>query len=383
MRAVDIIGVGMFPFGVHKTTPLVEMGVRAAVEAIKDAGVKPSQINIGFFANMQAGNLTKEFTTGQAVMWGAGVNKVPVFNIENACTSGASATTLAMMSIASGQYDLALVVGAEKLNVPFVPLLNPSMRDINVLEGNVVINGFAQRAVRHMYEYGTTKEQLAMVDVKNRRNALLNPKAKFFNKPVTLEEVLGSTMMSDPLTKLSCCPNSDGAAALVLCAAELSSRYTTRPIHLKASVLVSGVFDEWPDMQTFEEDQRAGRTAYETAGLGPEDVSAAECHDAFTICEVMHTENLGFCPIGEGGPFVESGATSLGGKIPVNVSGGLLGKGHPLGATAAAQIVEGVIQLRGEAGDRQVEGAKVFLTECMGAELRGDAKTCTVNILTV
>jgi acetyl-CoA acetyltransferase len=184
MRAVDIIGAGMFPFGNHKTMPLVEMGTRAAVEAIKDAGIKPSQINIGYFANMQGGNLTKEFTIGQAVLWGAGINKIPVFNIENACTSGASATTLAWMSIASGQYDLAIVVGAEKLNVPFVPLLNPSMRDINVLEGNVVINGFAQRAVRHMHAYGTTKEQLAMVDVKNRRHAAMNPLAMFYKKPV-------------------------------------------------------------------------------------------------------------------------------------------------------------------------------------------------------
>ncbi len=381
MRAVDIIGAGMFAFGKHEKTPLVEMGTRAAIEAIKDAGVKPSQINIGYFANMQAGNLTKEFTTGQAVMWGAGVNKVPVYNIENACTSGASATTLAWMSIASGQYDIALVVGAEKLNVPFVPLLNPSMRDINVLQGNVVINGFAQRAVRHMHSFGTTKEQLAMVDVKNRRHASMNPLAMFYKKPVTLEEVLNATMMADPLTKLSCCPNADGAAALVLCASELSSQYTTRPVRIKASVLVSGIFDEWPDMETFEEDQRASRMAYEMAGLGPEDVSVAECHDAFTICEVMHTENLGFCPIGEGGRFVESGATSLGGKIPMNVSGGLLGKGHPLGATAVAQLVEGVRQLRGECGERQVEGARVFLAECMGAELRGDAKTCTVNIL--
>ena len=382
MRAVDIIGVGMIPFGKHEKMPLVEMGTRAAIEAIKDAGIKSSQINIGFFANMQAGNLTKEFTVGQAVMWGAGVNKVPVFNIENACTSGASATTLAMMSIASGQYDVAIVVGAEKLNVPMTMMLNPSLRDLNVLQGNVVINGFAQRAVRHMHEYGTTKEQLAMVDVKNRRMAAMNPLAMFYKKPVTLEEVLNSPMVSDPLTKLSSCANADGAAALVLCAAELSSKYTTKPVHLKASVLATGIYDELPDMQTFEEDQRASRIAYETAGLGPEDVSAAECHDAFTICEVMHTENLGFCPIGEGGRFIESGATSLGGKIPMNMSGGLLGKGHPLGATAAAQIVEGVRQLRGECGERQVQGAKVFLAECMGAELRGDAKTCTVNILT-
>lgn len=382
MRAVDIIGVGMIPFGKHEKMPLVEMGTRAALEAIKDAGIQSSQINIGFFANMQAANLTKEFTVGQAVMWGAGVNKVPVFNIENACTSGASATTLAMMSIASGQYDVAIVVGAEKLNVPMTMMLNPSLRDLNVLQGNVVINGFAQRAVRHMHVYGTTKEQLAMVDVKNRRMAAMNPLAMFYKKPVTLEEVLSAPMMSDPLTKLSSCPNADGAAALVLCAAELSGKYTTKPVHLKASVLATGIYDELPDMQTFEEDQRASRIAYETAGLGPEDVSVAECHDAFTICEVMHTENLGFCPIGEGGRFIESGATSLGGKIPMNMSGGLLGKGHPLGATAVAQIVEGVRQLREECGERQVVGAKVFLAECMGAELRGDAKTCTVNILT-
>jgi len=383
MRTVEIIGVGMIPFGKHEKTPLVEMGVRAAVEAIKDAGVQPSQINIAYFANMQAGNLTKEFTTGQAVMWGAGVNKIPIFNIENACTSGASATTLAMMSIGSGEYDIALVVGAEKLNVPMVPLLNPSMMDISVLEGKVVLNGFSQRAVRHMYSFGTTEAQLAMVDVKNRRHASMNPLAMFYKKPVTLEEVLNAPMMSDPLTKLSCCPNSDGAAALVLCASDVVKQFTARPVHLKASVLVSGLFDEVPDMETFEEDQRASRIAYERAGVGPEDVDVAECHDAFTICEVMHTENLGFCPIGEGGPFVESGATSLGGKIPMNVSGGLLGKGHPLGATAVSQIVEGVRQLRGECGDRQVEGAKVFLSECMGAELRGDAKTCTVNILTI
>jgi acetyl-CoA acetyltransferase len=383
MRAVDIIGAGMIPFGKHENMPLVEMGTRAAIAAIKDAGVKSSDINVGFFANMQAGNLTKEFTVGQAVMWGAGVNKVPVFNIENACTSGASATTLAMMSIASGQYDVAIVVGAEKLNVPMQMLLNPSLRDINVLQGNVVINGFAQRAVRHMHVFGTTKEQLAMVDVKNRRNAALNPMAMFYKKPVTLEEVLNAPMISDPLTKLSSCPNADGAAALVLCAAEVSSKYTTKPVHLAASVLATGIYDEWPDMQSFEEDQRASSMAYEKAGLGPEDVSAAECHDAFTICEIMHTENLGFCPIGEGGRLIESGATSIGGKIPINPSGGLLGKGHPLGATAVAQIVEGVHQLRGECGERQVQGAKVFLTECMGAEMRGDAKTCTVNILTI
>ena len=224
--------------------------------------------------------------------------------------------------------------------VPNLGLLQSGATELNVLEGGVVITNFASRANLHMATFGTTKEQLAMVAVKNRRHASMNPLAQF-RDTITVEDVLNAPMMADPLTKLSCCPNADGGAAVVLCAAELSNRFTAKPIHIEASVLVSGIYDQMPDLVRFEEDQRASSIAYEMAGLGPKDLDVVECHDAFTICEIM----------------------------------------HPLGATAVAQIVEGVRQLRGEAGDRQVEGAKVYLAECMGAEKYGDAKTCTVIIL--
>ena len=380
MRDVDIIGVGMVPFGKHIDKTLAQLGGIAAIEAIKDAGVRPSEINIGFFANMQAGHITQEFTVGQNVLYEAGVSGIPVFNIENACTSGSSAFNLAWTCVGSGEYDVAIVVGAEKLIVPNLGLMNPGVTELNVLEGGVVITGFASRANLHMHTYGTTKEQLASVAVKNRFHASLNPMAMFRN-PITMEEVLSAPMMADPLTKLSCCPNADGAAAVVLCASNLSNRYKAQPIHVKASVLVTGIYDLNPDFIHFEEDKRASDIAYEKSGLGPEDIDFIECHDAFTINEIMHLESLGLCPEGEGGKLVESGVTRLGGKLPVNVSGGLLSKGHPLGATAVSQLVEGVHQLRGNAGARQVEGADVFLAECMGAEKNGDAKSCTVNIL--
>lgn len=380
MRQVDIIGVGMIPFGKHLDKGLVQMGAMAANAAIKDAGVNPSEINVGFFANMQAPSITNEFTVGQNILYEAGVTHIPIFNIENACTSGSSAFMLAKTCIASGQYDIAIVVGAEKLVVPNLGLMMPGATELDVLEGGVVITGFASRANLHMHKYGTTKEQLAMVAVKNRYHASMNPMA-MFKQQITVEEVLNSPMMSPPLTKLSCCPNADGAAAVILCGAELSSRYTSKPIHIAASVLATGGYGPKPDFSFFEEDRRASNMAYEQAGVGPEDINLVECHDAFTINEVMHLEALGLCPLGEGGKLVESGATRLGGRMPVNTSGGLLSKGHPLGATAVSQLVEGVIQLRGEAGPRQAEGVKTFLAECMGAEKNGNAKTCTVNIL--
>lgn len=381
MRPVDIIGIGITRFGKHLDKSLVELGGKVAIEALKDAGVKPSQINAGFFANMQAGNLLTDFTIGQNVLWEAGINCVPVFNIENACTSGSSAFNLAWMGVSSGAYDMAMVVGAEKLNVPNVGLMIAGKTELDTLEGLVVPTAFAMRANLHMATYGTTKEQLAMVSVKNRRHASLNPLAQF-RDPITIEDVLNSPMIADPLTRLMCCPNADGAAAVVLCASELSRRYTSHPVHVAASLLVTGSYENPCNLAQWDTDKRASSIAYERAGLGANDLDAVECHDAFTISEILHYEGLGLCPMGEGGRFIESGATTLGGKIPVNLSGGLLSKGHPLGATAVAQLVEGVYQLRGEAGSLQVEGAKVFLAECMGADKAGDVKTCTINILT-
>jgi acetyl-CoA acetyltransferase len=381
MRQVDIIGVGITKFGKHTDKTLVQLGGRAAIDALKESGVKPSQVGVGFFANMQAGRLLTDFTIGQNVLWEAGINGVPVFNVENACTSGSSAFNLGWMAVASGAYDTAIVVGAEKLIMPNIGMMQAGQTELDTLEGLVVPTAFAMRANLHMATYGTTKEQLALVAVKNRRHAAENPLAQFRN-PITVEEVLNAPMIADPLTRLMCCPNADGAAALVLCAAEVSNRYTSRPVHVASSVLVTGTYENPCNLAQWNADKRASAIAYEKAGLGPKDIDAAECHDAFTISEIFHYEGLGFCPEGEGGRFLESGATTIGGKIPVNLSGGLLSKGHPLGATAVAQLGEGVRQLRGEAGKLQVQGARVFMAECMGADKAGDVKSCTVNILT-
>ena len=284
------------------------------------------------------------------------------------------------MGIACGEYDAVIVTGAEKLNVPGFGLISSSDTQLDTLEGVVTPASFGMRAMRHMEVYGTTREQLAMVSVKNRKHAGLNPLAQF-RDPITVEDVLSAPMIADPFTRLMCCPNADGGAALVMCAAELSKRYTSHPIRLAASVLVTGKYLNPVDLVPWETDFRGCRKGYERAGLGPEDLDAAECHDAFAFSEIQHYEAMGLCREGEGGRLVESGATTLGGRIPVNTSGGLLSKGHPLGATGVAQIVEGVLQLRGQAGARQVEGAKVFLAQCMGGDKDADAKTCTVNIL--
>lgn len=380
MRQVDIIGVGITRFGKHLEKPLLQLSSTAALHALKDAGIKPSEIGAGFYGNGLAPRLFGDLTAGQNVLWEVGINGVPVVNIENACTSSSSAFYLAWIGIAAGVYDTAIVVGAEKMNVPGFGLISSGETQLDSLEGMVTPASFALRAVRHMQTYGTTKEQLAMVAVKNRRHSALNPRSQF-RDPITVEDVLNSPMISDPITRLSCCPNADGAAAIVLCASEVSRRYSSHPIKVAASVLVTGKYENPRELVPWETDYRGCRTAYEKAGLGPQDLDAIECHDAFTIAEILHYEAIGLCPEGEGGRLIESGATSLGGRIPVNPSGGLLSKGHPVGATGAAQIVEGVLQLRGQAGDYQVEGAKVFLAHCMGGDKDVDGKSCTVNIL--
>jgi acetyl-CoA acetyltransferase len=266
--------------------------------------------------------------------------------------------------------------------VPGFGLISAGDMELDALEGLVTPASFALRAARYMNSYGVTARQLAEVAVKNRFHASLNPYAQFHDL-ITVDDVLNSPMIADPLTKLSCCPNADGAAAVILCTAKQSRRYTSKPVRVATSVLVSGSYENPLDHVPWETDFRACRTAYEKAGLGPEDVDAAECHDAFTIAEILHYEAMGFCAEGEGGRLVESGATRLGGRIPVNPSGGLLSKGHPVGATGVGQIVEGVRHLRGEAGKRQVEGARVFFAQCMGGDKDGDARSCTANILKV
>jgi acetyl-CoA acetyltransferase len=272
-----------------------------------------------------------------------------------------------------------LVAGAEKLYVPELGLLDSGRTELDTQLGMVVIAGFAMRAIRHMNEYGTTPEQLALVAVKNRRHGQLNPFAQF-REAVTLEQVLSSPVIAEPIRRLQCCPNADGAAAAIICSDSFARRMR-KPVHIKTAVLCTGSYDNPQNLAHWETDYRTCRIAYERSGVGPEDLDLVECHDPFTIAEILHYEAMGLCKEGEGGRLVEDGETALGGRIPVNVSGGLLSRGHPVGATGIAQLVEIVTHLRGEAGSRQVSGAKVGLAHCMGGDKAADTKSCTVTIL--
>lgn len=284
------------------------------------------------------------------------------------------------MAVAGGFYDMVIVAGVEKTVMPKGTMLNVGAAELEMQLGEAFPAYFALIAQKHMEKYGTTKEQLAKVSVKNHFNGTLNPYAQF-QKLMTVEEVLGSFMIADPLTLYSCCPNSDGGAAVILCSEEKPRKRDASPVRIAASVLKTGTYDNQRDFTSWEIEKRAADEAYQMASLGPKDLDVVEVHDAFTICEIIHYEGLGLCPPGEGGRLIDEGATDLGGRIPVNPSGGLLSKGHPVGASGVAQVVEIVWHLRGEAGKRQVENARVGMAQIMGGSKEGDTRACTVHIL--
>lgn len=379
MPSVYVAGVGMIPFGRHVERTVIDMGAEAAYLALEDAGIKPDRVGMGFFACAGAARLFGDITMGQNVLWQVGINRIPVFNVENACTSGSAAFYLAHEAIAGGRVEVAVVVGAEKLYVPGVGLIDSGITELDTQLGLVAPAGFALRANRHMLQFGTTPQQMAQVAVKNRQHARHNTRAQF-REPITVEEVLKAPMIVDPLTRLQCCPIADGAAAAVLCSdSAIQDRH--RCVKVDAAAYGTGNYENPQDITHWETDYRVCRRAYEDGGIGPGDLDVIECHDAFTISEILHYEALGLCPEGEGGRLVSEGEVCLGGGIPVNVSGGLLSRGHPPGATALAQVYEIVTQLRGAAGPRQVEGAQVGLTHCMGGDKAGDTKSCTVILL--
>jgi acetyl-CoA acetyltransferase len=381
VRKVLAIGVGMTKFGKFPDLSVEQLGRDAVWAAMKDAGFRPKDIQVAYL-----GNLTESRETGhiscvaQEILRGVGIRGIPTTRVENACASGSTAIREAWMAVGSGLYDIALAVGVEKLTGRGPA---PLARTGDTLEG---IAGFAppgmwaMRARRHMAQYGTTVEQMARVAVKNRRHGRLNPRAQY-PKEVTVEEVRSSPMICTPLTMLDSCPTTDGGAAAILCSEEVAKRYTTKMIYVAAAALQSGTYESTRNIAVNEIEKRASREAYEWAGIGPEDLDFAEVHDCFTIAEIVRTENLGFCKEGEGGRLVEEGVTALGGKLPVNPSGGLLCKGHPIGATGVAQVAELVWQLREEAGDRQVKGAKVGLAHCSGGFIAQDTGASAVIIL--
>ncbi|HVW67884.1 MAG TPA: thiolase family protein [Steroidobacteraceae bacterium] len=374
-----VIGIGVTSFGPQLDRTIVSLGVEAGIEALRDAGLAPGKVEAGFFANALAARLFGDTTVGQSVFAGLGIEGVPIVNVENACTSGSTALYLAHQAIESQSAEVVLAVGAEKMCVPSLGLIDSGSTELDTQLGLVTPASFALRAARHAYEFGTTPQQLALVAVKSRRHALLNPRA-MFRKEESLEEVLGSPLIADPLTRSQCCPIADGAAAVLLVSDRIAAGLR-RAVKLRAIVLRSGSREGGVDLARWHTDERTAALAYERAGVGPEELDLIECHDAFTIAELLHYEGLGLCAPGGGGALVESGATALGGRIPVNVSGGLLSRGHPVAATGLAQVHEIAMQLRHEAGARQVEGCRTGLAHCMGGDQAGDAKSCTVAIL--
>ena len=377
MRDVAVIGVGMIKIRKYPDRMLSAMGREAVVAAIKDAGVGRDDIQACYSGTLKGGSLL-----GQRILKDLGMTGMPINNMENACSSGSSALREGWLGIASGLYDMVAVVGSEKLSALGGGTLPLEKEDLEVSEGLVMPGLYAMRARRYMVEYGATPEHLAKVVVKSRKNASMNPLAQF-TQPTTVEQVLGSRMIADPLTLFQCCPTGDGAAAAILCSADKAGQFTSQPVRIKASILVSGKYEPgFRDMTTPEITVRASKLAYEMAGLGPEDIDVAEVHDAFSIAELLYYEALGFCERGQAPRLLDEGETEIDGRIPVNPSGGLISKGHPVGATGLAQLAEVYWQLKGLAGSRQVGNARVGLIHCTGGGIYGlDHGACSMHIL--
>jgi acetyl-CoA C-acetyltransferase/acetyl-CoA acyltransferase len=381
MKRVAVIGVGVTKFGKHERST-AELFAEAALDAIRDAGVSPRAIQAIYFGNVVGGEGERQLHMGPQVASVLGIPAVPTTRFETACATSHAAFRHAVMELAAGVSDVLLVGGAERvLNLPTDAATEyfafASDAAFEQPAGLTFAGVFALMARAHMTKYGTTEEQMAHVAVKNHRHGVLNPKAQF-QKEITLEQVLASPKIADPLKLYDCCPFTDGAAAVVLASEEVA-RKSRRPIWILSSAAASDsmCLHDKKDLSRILATERAAQAAYRQAGRGPEDVDVVELHDCFTIAEIMATEGLGFFEPGTGGIAAEKGWTSLGGKLPVNPSGGLKAKGHPIGATGAAQIAEIVTQLRGEAGPRQVDGARVGLVHTLG----GNAATVLVSLL--
>ena len=380
MRRVAVIGVGMTKFGKHDRTS-TELFAEAAREAITDADVAPGAIQALYYGNVTGGEGEHQLHMGPLAASLLGLPTIPTTRFENACATSHTAFRHAVMEIAAGVSDVILVGGAERvLNVPtdhateyFAYCSDASYEQP---AGLTFPGVFALIARAHMNKYGTTEEQMAHVAVKNHRHGVMNPKAQF-QKEISLETVLKSAYVADPLKLFDCCPFTDGGAAVVLAAEEVA-RSRKRAVWVLGTQAASDTMfmHEKRDLSRVTATERAALGVYRQAGKGPEDIDVVELHDCFTIAEIVATEGLGLFEPGTGGIAAEKGWTSLGGKIPVNTSGGLKAKGHPIGATGAAQITEVVTQLRGEAGRRQVEGARIGLTHTLG----GNAATVLVSL---
>lgn len=384
MRDVAVIGVGMKKWGELWDQSFRDLFVSSALEAIADAGV--DHIDSLYVGCMSSGLFVGQEHVGALMADYLGQDPVPATRVESACASGGVAVRQGFLEVASGMSDIVLVGGVEKMtdvsgDEATYALATAADHEWELFNGATFPGIFAMMAVAHMQRYGTTSEQLAAVAVKNHENGSKNPLAQYPQR-VTIEEVLSSTMVADPLHILDCSPITDGAAALILCPAEQARRLSKRPpVKILASAHASDslAYHSRKDLTSLSAVARSASRAYEISGKGPRDIHLCEVHDCFTIAEIVATEDLGFFEKGRGGPAVAAGETTIGGKIPINPSGGLKAKGHPVGATGVAQLIEVTRQLRGEAGERQVQGARVAMTQNMG----GTGASSVVHILEV
>jgi len=407
--AVYIAGVGMTPTGKFLDRDIKQLTAAAVNAALADAGLSVSDIQSAYFSNATQGALEGQtMIRGQIALRTMGFESIPIFNIENACASASSAFNLAVQHVRSGAGEIALAIGAEKMfcadKAKMFSVFDGAW-DVAMVEENkrgllqmghgieppdgstskapysLFMDIYAAFGRFHMREFGTTQRQIAAVSAKNHAHSVHNPLAQYRNA-YTLEEVLAAPPITYPLTLPMCAPISDGAAAAIVCSEAALARLTDRrrAIKVLASVVATGA-NRRPEDVAQHITVKASRHAYELAGIGPQDISLAEVHDATAIGEIVQSENLGFCNFGEGGPLAESGGTSIGGRIPINTSGGLESKGHPIGATGLGQLHELVTQLRGEAGPRQVQGARTALAENGGGLFGLEEAVCAITIL--
>jgi len=405
MRLKAIIaGVGMTRFMKYPDKGLKQLGSEAARAAVADAGLELADLEAAYVGNCAAGLVTgQESIRGQVILSTIGVGKIPIINVENACASGSTALLQACAMVSTGLYDTVLALGVEKLSHPDkmrsfaafagamdVDELNEMIESLSkAAEAEAATGGagqsrsmfmdvYAMAARAHMQRYGTTREQLAAVASKNSFHGSLNARAQF-REALSIEQVLNDRLIVEPLTRSMCSPIGDGAAAAVVVSERRARQLgIDKPVRVVTSVMHSGWNHRDDEPDTVE---LCAREAYEEAGIGPQDLDVVELHDASAPAEIIAYEQLGLCAKGEGGKLVESGTTKLGGRVPVNTSGGLLRKGHPVGATGLAQIVELTEQLQGRSGKRQVEGANLALAQNGGGKSGNDAAAMLVTIL--
>jgi acetyl-CoA C-acetyltransferase len=387
MRDVAVIGIGCTPFGEKWTMSFRQLFVEAGALALDDANLAGEQIDAMYVGNMSAGRFVEQEHIGALIADYAGLasHHIPSTRVEAACSSGGLAFRQAVIAVASGMEDIVVAAGVEKMTdvatgASVDTLAGAADREWEGFVGATFPGLYAMIATDYMHRYPLTREQLAQVAVKNHYNGARNPIAQF-QQEITIDTVLRSSLVADPLRLFDCSPITDGAAAVVVAPFDRARAFTDTPVRVRASAQASDTIalHDRRDISTLDASVVAGQRAFRMAGLSPSDIDLVEVHDCFTIAEICAIEDLGFCRKGEGGRVTEEGVTALGGDLPVNTSGGLKACGHPVGATGIKQVWEVVTQLRGEAGKRQIDGARIGMTHNVG----GTGATVAVHILEV